>query len=380
MDVNECRQRGIQALIAVPVYHDGGVAGALELYFNAASGFREADVHSCQLMAGLVTEALARDEELTWKKSLAEERSVMLDALEKIKPNLAALAGEGQTNLPAVSHDAAAEGLVCGNCGANLVAGEQYCGGCGSPQAPRDQAGSLQSKLGSFLNALPAEKARAGSSQPLLPQEDPFAATANPGTSVAFVNKSGSPADEVAQHDSEDEDVRAKESAKAAVPETENDTATWTSAAKARDFLEQVAEGKNESALGRFWSARRGDVYLAVAVILVAIVIRWGIWSEGSVSATGTPTTMASSQHAQPDPEAGLSVFDKMLISLGLADPPEAPEDRGNPDTQVWVDLHTALYYCPGTDLYGKTPKGRYATQRDAQLDQFEPAYRKTCN
>ena len=156
--------------------------------------------------------------------------------------------------------------------------------------------------------------------------------------------------------------------------------AAWTSAAKTKDFLEQLSTGHSESAFGRFWSARRGDIYLAVAVILVAIVVRWGIWSEHSVSATGIPGTSGTVQRQQPDPASELSLFDKMLISLGLADPPEAPQDRGNPYTQVWVDLHTALYYCPGADLYGKTPKGRYASQRDAQMDQFEPAYRKNCD
>jgi hypothetical protein len=69
-----------------------------------------------------------------------------------------------------------------------------------------------------------------------------------------------------------------------------------------------------------------------------------------------------------------------MLISMGLAEAPPTPESKGNPETQVWVDLHTALYYCPGADLYGKTPKGRFTSQRDAQLDQFEPAYRKACD
>ena len=53
---------------------------------------------------------------------------------------------------------------------------------------------------------------------------------------------------------------------------------------------------------------------------------------------------------------------------------------KGNPDTKVWVDVHTALYYCPGADLYGKTATGKYTTQREAQLDQFQPAYRRTCN
>ena len=43
----------------------------------------------------------------------------------------------------------------------------------------------------------------------------------------------------------------------------------------------------------------------------------------------------------------------------------------GNPDTQVWVDVHTALYHCPGSELFGKTPDGKLASQRDAQQDQF---------
>ena len=67
------------------------------------------------------------------------------------------------------------------------------------------------------------------------------------------------------------------------------------------------------------------------------------------------------------------------LVGLGLAEAPETSSYKGNPYTQVWVDLHTALYYCPGTDLYGKTPQGKLASQHDAQLDQFEPANRKAC-
>jgi hypothetical protein len=116
-----------------------------------------------------------------------------------------------------------------------------------------------------------------------------------------------------------------------------------------------------------------------IAVILVAVVIRWGIWSNHSVGATGSPTSAATG-HRKAAPDADLSLFDRMLISLGLAEAPPAPEDKGNPNTQVWVDLHTALYYCPGTDLYGKTPKGKFTSQRDAQLDQFAPAYGKACD
>jgi hypothetical protein len=67
-------------------------------------------------------------------------------------------------------------------------------------------------------------------------------------------------------------------------------------------------------------------------------------------------------------------------VSLGLAETPPAPVYLGNPNAQVWVDLHTALYYCSDSDLYGKTQGGKFTTQRDAQLDQFEPAARKNCD
>src|SRR3984957_3971284 len=91
LDGEQCRRRGIGSLIVVPIYRDSGIAGALELYFASANAFTEQDVHSCQLMAGLVTEALARDAGASSRKSLAAERATMLEALEKLRPNLAAL-------------------------------------------------------------------------------------------------------------------------------------------------------------------------------------------------------------------------------------------------------------------------------------------------
>jgi hypothetical protein len=67
-------------------------------------------------------------------------------------------------------------------------------------------------------------------------------------------------------------------------------------------------------------------------------------------------------------------------VELGLAVPPPSPAYRGNPDTRVWEDERTALYYCPGSDLYGKTERGKFATQREAQQDQFEPTFRRPCD
>jgi len=68
----------------------------------------------------------------------------------------------------------------------------------------------------------------------------------------------------------------------------------------------------------------------------------------------------------------------KFLVQNGLQSVPP-PVYQGNPETKVWIDLHTALYYCPATPLYGKTLKGKYARQQDALDDHFEPAARQAC-
>jgi GAF domain-containing protein len=450
LDTEECRRRGIQSLIAVPIFHDGGVAGGLELYYPNTQAFTEQDVHTCQLMAGLVTEALGRDEELTLKKSLASERAVMLEALERLKPNLAALVDQpaaidstATSGAPATA--ASASVLVCRKCGHRIVGEEQFCGNCGTPRIVAYEAPSMQSREASLRNLQETMKQEAlkktGSAKPASytpahhekengalandaparqqaganpesahseksladaleeempelfaaaqPLADPLAARpiestklAGPRVSAEFEDSiladleiplPADPADEITAEVADE--VNDPQSKALANPER---TAAWSSAANARDFLEQLASARRPGALARFWNTRRGDIYLAIAVILVAVVIRWGIWSSHSVSATGNAAAAAT--HRKPAPDADLPLFDRMLISLGLAEPPAAPEYKGNPDTQVWVDLHTALYYCPGADLYGKTPKGKFATQRDAQLDQFEPAYRKACD
>ena len=424
LDVEDCRRRGIEAMIAVPVYRDGAIAGALEVYYSSQHAFTEQDVHTCRLMAGLVTEALARSEELSSKKSLASERAVMLEALEKLKPNLAALVDtpaakdpDSKTVVPASAPPAS----LCRKCGHELVGAEQFCGQCGLPRSDDYEPPTMQSKVASLWHmqqalqkntiSAPAngasaqpgpqasgeedrpEKALADSLEAEMPEllaalgieKAPLASEfAQPvmSSEISDSESSGSEVNGTADRDrdgptetSEDEDG-SFENEKLAKREP---AYAWTSAASARAFLEQVAAARHSSALTRFWNARRGDFYLAIAVILVACVIRWGIWSSHSVSATGSPATAAAA-HRKPAPNADLSLFDRMLVSLGIAEPPEPVEYKGNPDTQVWVDLHTALYYCPGTDLYGKTPKGKFTTQRDAQLDQFEPAYRKACD
>lgn len=114
--------------------------------------------------------------------------------------------------------------------------------------------------------------------------------------------------------------------------------------------------------LGDWLAQHRGDVSLVLAsAMLFFTLFAWH----------------ARRSHTASQPS--LTIWERTLVSLGLAEVPEAPVPRGDPAVQVWVDQHTALYYCPGAELYGKTPDGRFTTQRDAQLDQFEPAARAYC-
>ena len=437
VDTEECHRRGIQSLIAVPIFHEGGVAGGIEVYYGTQSGFTDQDVHTCQLMAGLVTEALARDEEVTWKQSLASERAMMLDALEKLKPNLTALVEPGAAKQPVtpVAVPAAppiSVPYLCSHCGHSLADGELFCGQCGTPRAG-------VTKSPAIAPVIPAPQFSQKISEPVSRAADPI--LGNPGSTEESLPESieeefpdlfavptpgaqpiqqAKPAvletapqaamdhpSELSLHPTQEMEIfkdiaDEKESPEAAIQDASELSATdtekkadepedqlalakttvpgdWSSAASAREYLEQLANGKERTALARFWDTHRGDIYLAIAVILVACVVRWGIWSNRPVSATTGPNGNAAAPH-KVDPQADLSAFDRLLISLGLAEAPEVPEEKGNPSTRVWVDLRTALYYCPGSDSYGKTQKGKYMTQRDAQLDSYEPAYRKTCN
>ena len=138
----------------------------------------------------------------------------------------------------------------------------------------------------------------------------------------------------------------------------------WISSVRARHWLEAL---QRNGPARRWLDRHRSDVYLAGAIVVLALSI-------GSLLHNSQPNV--ASRTAQPT----LSLFEKLLVALDLAEPPATPAYTGNPNTMVWVDVRTALYYCPGAELYGKTDGGKMTTQRDAQIDQFQPAARKSCN
>jgi hypothetical protein len=526
------RDSAVRSLIAVPIHRETRIAGVVELRFAEINGFSEDDVYACELMAALMTEALARADELDKKEALAAEREAMLQILEKIKPQLEKLAGEPipdlnktaspeETSPPppksrsaknlaaglesviaplaaAPPKPATTAGRICRGCGKEFSADEAFCGKCGMTRSkPGGNNGHLQSKWASMWYMQQAagqadvkredERVNGKKSQetvapgktpavlppwPTTPQlasrkKEETAPPAPVSTAAAAPKEQPPPRlpvslEEIVAQFAEESDLipaphvtefrppvaaepilaglaeapeetidwklgpateieleahRQRETSfqetsfqetgfqnepepgtaiypeganifedaplvvrnplsddHSAVDETMTPAAevttnsTWSSAANARRWLDSVRGPSPRTVwLKEQWRCHHANIYLATAaLIFVASLI--GLFMQ--------PAPVA---HKNPA-EAQLTAFEKLMVNLGLAEAPPTPVNLGNPDRQVWVDLHTALYYCPGSELYGKTAGGRYETQRSAQLDQFESASRRACD
>ena len=435
LDSESCRQQGINALIAVPIYSQGRVAGAIELHFAKANAFQEHDVRTCQLMAGLVTEALARAAELDLKQILAAERATMIEALEKLKPQLQRLA-----NVPeAVDQNSAS--TACTECGSALSKEELFCGTCGAERGV-PKAGGVQSKWASMWHLSQSKNnwqgEQIGVERESLPIDDemtdilqqhqladldaetePFAEEPSPtpwlpahagAGELRLPKKTTDELEEQILRFDDDpgvirilddpkettvEEVTTPDSAGDNSSLKPRDASPWTSAAKAKAWLESLHQMTPKAAFAHFWRGRRADIYLGLSILLVLAALLWGSWSHQSTTSAGTENSAAATSGDNPaggasakvaskrkprPPEIKLSLAERMLVGLGLAEAPPPPVYNGSPDTKVWVDLQTGLYYCSGSDPYGNTPKGKFTSQRDAQMDQFEPAYRKACD
>lgn len=257
--------------------------------------------------------------------------------------------------------DLAAECRVCGRL---FARDEVFCGNCGMPRAAAASAEDLQSKWASmwFMRQARAEPGPADV-RPVFAGRGPestkrserapgfgaewrkerVASAGTPGQ-LATVNKK----ERSAWNSGGSREGRAGSS----VPGGES--APQESALPSSSLQQLLQTGVS-------WLGTHRSLVLTAGVFVLAMALA-GLWPSPSSSALR------------------LTWFESLLVKLGVAEvPAKAPSFAGNPDIKVWVDVHTALYYCPGSDLYGKTPDGRFSSQRDAQQDQFEPATRAAC-
>jgi len=395
------KRAGIGSIIAVPVLHDGKTGGALELVYSAKNAFQDQDVRTTQLMAGLLTEALTRTAEEQWRKGLAAERASMLEVLEKIKPQLARLANSPDAALALTKSEVekteeSLDETQCQNCGRELGPEELFCGTCGTSRASVSR-NDLQSKWATLWNLQKnAEETQALSPVP----DDPEAVIQD----SVKLDSSTLPTEELVadlQASEPPAPDRPQDALTAPLAETALSPATEASTqpdleepakSEGRVWLRSITVSPPAMQLRSAWlkyspfiRKHRGDLALGASALLFLIAILWAVSSNKPTTSadSGTSPTSVAASPAKPKRKPAppkLSFFEQMLVDMGLAEPPPAPSYSGNPDVPVWIDVQSALYYCPGSDLYGKTPQGRIASQRDAQQDQFEPASRKVCD
>jgi len=81
-----CRQFGAQSLLILPIYHDGRMAGVLDVLFDEAHAFQHQEVLTYRLIAALVGEAMSYAERPEQKQALAADLSSVRQSVHLTKP------------------------------------------------------------------------------------------------------------------------------------------------------------------------------------------------------------------------------------------------------------------------------------------------------
>lgn len=365
LDREICREVEVGSLVAAPVLRFGEIAGLVEVRWTEPHAFGEPELRTCRLMAGLVTGTLERSVRLGNARSPSAQISPNQAAeeqlgLEQVKAAPAAPVIETRAAVPEVPEAVRSEIPArqdvspslppsCRMCGRAFTADEQFCGFCSMPRPAQNQGEELQSKWASLWFMQRAQ---------------------------GILRNSPPPAPEV-KRDAE-ADLRAEsipdlfpEPGLTPVEPIEPKPLMWPRRAppepahhpQAVPVVEPVVpeiafpfDDRPQLSEQTANFARRRWRELALAV--VALSLAYGL-------------ILARPKQGQP------TWFQSLMIDIGVQKPTKV--FAGAPETRVWIDVHTQLYYCSGEDLYGKTPDGEFTTQYNAQSDGYLPASNTTC-
>lgn len=389
LDLAACRKFGVRALLTVPVQRSGEIAGLAEVRWAEPNAVHESDVRTCQLMAAQLTEVLERDEGAeagAMEDPPTASPAAIFQAVEEepqgkppggddavppaeqstrqstTDPSLSDRSvSDSPANSEQRSETLAAECRVCGR---PFRDNESFCGNCSMPRVAGAAKEDLQSKWASLWYMQQAQDGL--EERKPLPEVSHETNGAAPDQAALAPGSTEADAKDTKEEIREESVWRRSErvndfspSTDARMPELDLE-ASAPAPASWDDTIRSVWTRTRQAVRVRMRSRDRAIVITAsLALILLLLVSAW-------------PRTSPSH----------LTWFESVLVELGLAQvPANAPiAPKGNPDVQVWVDVHTALYYCPGSNLYGKTPGGQFETQRDAEQDQFEPATGTVCD
>ena len=385
------------SMIAVPIHYEGRVQGALEVSFPQVRGFEEADVRTCQILSGLVSETVAVAVGQERKTVLESERATLLEVLDRLQPHLSKLLNEsGAEKAPEVA-------------------------AAGAPAYPEGPTPGV-ARLGKYLMSHRGQNAAAAgvgssddTSRPLREAQTAMNLSVTPNRLSAkpdsWIEASDLVTDLVPRdaasghfesHEFDSENVAS-----------EYDDQEATSAhlrgegaiSKPRQFEEpqfhtyeaepvepetglalrtepqlDIAHRAPATPAAGFWQAHWADVCLATSALILVASLTWALWPRPVQRVAASDRTGSAPAGSAPA-EQKLTPLEELLVAMGLAEAPPPPAVYlGTPGTKVWVDLHNALYYCPGAEPYGKTPKGKFLTQHDAQAEQFQPARGQPCD
>ena len=348
LEVGLCEKLGVGSLVSAPIERFGELAGLIEIRWDRDRSSVEGDLRACRLMAGLASGMLERNARLQQKQvetttaAPAQHEPAAIQKPPDVEPTKVIPNGARADLTTAASVEPAApepklepleadDPTVCRVCGNPFRGDESFCGHCSLPRLAASPAEDLQSKWASLwymqkakgalqdAPASPAVDESTAAEAELVPVADQLLEIANRRDATPFPQAHA------------DLDL---------LYEPEPERFAW---------LRSIAKIK----------VRVRDVVLLTAALVLA---------GGVVS-------------AWPKSPSQLTWFQMLAIRYGLVHPSNAPYVvyQGNPDVRVWVDVHTALYYCDGTDLYGKTPGGQFMTQHDAQSTRAVSASQSPC-
>ncbi len=237
---------------------------------------------------------------------------------------------------------------LCPHCAAPLAEGETRCPQCGSDHYRPGER--MQRKYASLWEMSQEQAARQSEPADALQEE----------TEPALSGSSTPSQEEIRILDVQEETPHERTDWFSQFPELSYLQATPDSEPTAAAPAEPVPASFLQRLRHDLGKVPKADLYLGIAILIAALAIVW--------------PSPALSQKPRLRP------WQRILVKMGIAEaPPATVHYRGDPNVQVWVDPHTALYYCSGEEQYGKSADGRYAAQREAQLEQFEPAGRSVC-
>ncbi len=101
--------------------------------------------------------------------------------------------------------------------------------------------------------------------------------------------------------------------------------------------------------------------------------------AAADVAAAPAPTGAAEAPASPPvaaTPASGAGAAAPVRAAPSAQVPALAPTSPSD----VWVNLSTKAYHCPGTKYYGTTKRGKYMSEAEAKAAGFHASYGKACS